>query len=454
MPTPRTNSRRTAPLLVALSLGYFMVLLDTTVVTVALPAIRADLGGGMSGLQWVIDGYVLLFAALLLTMGSLSDRLGARRTFVAGCALFAGSSTLAAAAPSLSILVVLRGIQGIGAAAILPASLSLVARSFPEDGDRARALGGWAAITGCALAAGPTIGGALVGSIGWRAIFLVNLPIAAVGAVLTRRLVSLDPSGSRRPIDWAAQLCAVVALAACTYAFIDAGRDGFETPKVLGAFVLAVIASVFLLAVERRSQSPMLPHGLLRVPGVAAGVLTGALVNFVLSGALFVLALAFEQGRGWSPLSAGLAFLPLTLPTAFNPLLTGRLMARTGPRTPVIGGFVLAAAGAGVEMLGALHGPYVAAAIGLALLGFGVSLVIPALIAAVVAASPPEHVGIAGGALNASRQLGAVMAVALAGSVLASGNERASATPTAMGLMVVAAIAGCLVSTLMLRRRN
>jgi MFS transporter, DHA2 family, methylenomycin A resistance protein len=435
--------RRAGSLIVAISLGYFMVMLDMTVLTVALPPIRRDLGGGIAGLQWVVDGYVLVFAALLLTAGSLADRIGARRTFLVGCWLFAGASALAGAAPSLIVLIVLRALQGVGAALLLPASMALIARGFPDAAGRARALGSWAAISGCALAAGPLAGGALVGTIGWRAIFFINLPVAGLGAALTARLVPRDPAGSRRALDVTGQLSVIVGLAALTFGFSEAARGGFGRPDVVAAWVVAALAFVVFGRAQHGSDHPMLPPRLLGIRTVAVGMVAGALVNVVLGGALFVLPLAFEQGRGWSPLVAGLAFLPLTLPTAFNPLVTGRLVARVGSRGPITAGFALTAAGCALEALACVDGPYAVSGAGLALLGFGISLVLPALIAAVVGAAPAEHVGVASGALNASRQVGATVAVAVTGAVLAGGDAQASAAPVAMGVLAVGGVVGC-----------
>lgn len=446
MTLPRHDRRgRTGLLLAGLCAGYFMVLLDMTVVTVGLPAIRADLGGGIGGLQWTVDAYVVAFGALVLTMGSVSDRLGARRTFAAGCWLFALASAAAGTAPSLAALVAARVAQGVGGAALLPASLTLIARAFPEPARRTRAVGAYATITGCALAAGPLAGGVLVDAVGWRAIFFVNLPIAGLGTLLTGRLVAADPPGAARRIDVPGQLCAVAAPAALTFACIQGGHGGYDAPAVLAAGAVAVAAVALLVAVERRSAHPMLPPGLLRIPVVRGGLVSGALINFAMSGVLFVLPLAFEQARGWSALRAGLAFLPLTLPTAFNPVLTGRLVARVGARGPIAAGFVLATVGTAVAASAGVRGPYAIVAAGLASLGIGISLVLPSLVAAVIAASPPEHVGVASGALNASRQLGGVLAVALAGGLLAGG-AGVGATPRALAAMAVATGLGAVLS--------
>jgi DHA2 family methylenomycin A resistance protein-like MFS transporter len=441
----RTDQARGRPIL-AISLGYFMVMLDMTVLTVALPAIRHELGGGIAGLQWVVDGYVLIFAALLLSAGSAADRLGPRRTFQLGCWLFALSSALAGASPSLAVLIVLRAIQGIGAAGLLPASMALIAAAFPDPSQRARALGAWAAISGCALAAGPLIGGSLIGTLGWRAIFFINLPVAGLGALLTRRWMPSDRAPqTEAPFDLAGQLLAVVTLAALTFGFTEAGRLGLTADSALLGWAAALLAGAAFVWVEGRSAHPMLPPGLLRIRAMAVGLVLGVVVNAVLAGALFVMALSFEQARGWSPLLAGVGFLPLTIPTAFNPLMTGRLVARVGSRPPMLVGFICSGLGCALSAVAGNHRPYALVALGLALLGTGVSLILPALIAQVVAAAPAQHVGVASGALNAVRQVGAVVSVAVTGAVLTTGDQRASAAPAALWVLASAALAGVVV---------
>lgn len=194
-----------ALLLLGLSIGYFMVLLDTTVVSVALPAIRADLGGGISGLQWVVNAYTIVFAGFLLSMGGLADKLGARRVYAGGLVLFLAASALSAAAPSLGLLIALRAVLGIGGAALTPASLALVAHAFPEPSARARALGIWAAVTGIAMAAGPVAGGLLADSLGWRSIFLLNVPLAVISLAIVLRLGAETARKRRQPLDWTGQ---------------------------------------------------------------------------------------------------------------------------------------------------------------------------------------------------------------------------------------------------------
>ncbi|MFI6923571.1 MFS transporter [Nonomuraea spiralis] len=377
------------------SLAYFLVILDTTVLTIALPDLRASLGGSLAGQQWAVNAYTVAFAAALLTGGAVADRFGAARVFKAGVAAFGVLSLLSAAAPGLGVLVALRALLGVAAALCTGGSLGLLAEMFPAPAARARATGLWAAITGSALAAGPLLGGLLVGSYGWRAVFLINVPVALASLLIMRRVSS--PRGSRR-IDWQVQALACVLLGLVAEALIDS--------SVL-AGVLAAAVLVALVLVERRSHAPALPGGLLTATWPE--LLAGTVANFAFSGALFVLTLLLQDTRHLSPVAAGLAFLPLTLPMTVNPLLTGRLVARYGPRPPILGGLALLATGlAGVAFTDVLA-PW------LVVMGFGLSFVLPALMAGMVNAAPAGTAGTAGGVLNAARQVGATLGVAVLG---------------------------------------
>ncbi|SFB47006.1 MFS transporter, DHA2 family, methylenomycin A resistance protein [Cohnella sp. OV330] len=414
----RQTKRGRAALLLGLSLGYFMVLMDTTALGVALPAIRADLGGGLSGLQWVVNAYTIVFAGLLLSMGALADRLGAKRVYSAGLAVFLAASALCAASPSLGALVGFRAVLGVGGAALLPASLALLAKSYPEPAARARALGIWAATTGAAMAIGPVAGGLLADGLGWRSIFLINVPLAAVSLILVGRIAGADAGRVRRGLDPAGQATCIAAIASLAYALTEGQTRGWTSPVVLGALGLFALASAGFAAAEWKGKTPLLPLRLLAVPTVSAGMLSGLLVNVGLSGVLFALPLYFQQARGYEAHAAGLALLPMTIPLAFNPILTGRIVGRVGARLPMTAGFALCATGI-LTLAGATgETGYVGHLIGLLLVGFGTSLAIPSLMAAVMAASPPEWTGSASGALNASRQLGATLGVVLMGAFL------------------------------------
>ncbi|MGW2717930.1 MFS transporter [Streptomyces sp. NPDC001492] len=447
-------------LLIGLSLGYFMVLLDTSVVNVALPAIRSDIGGGLSGLQWVVNGYTLTFAALLLTMGALSDRFGGRRVFIVGTWAFLLASLITVFSPNLGVLITMRALLGVAGAALLPSSMAVIATTFTDPAQRARALGSWAAITGAALAAGPVLGGVLTDALGWRSIFAINVPVALVSVLVARAHAPETKRNTSRGVDLPGQISAVLALAGLTFAVIQSENLGWGSKPVLGALALAVVAGVVFLVVERRPagpSGPMLPLMLFRNATFSASVLNGLLVNFGLSGLLFVMSLYFQQARDLSALLAGCAFLPLTLPTAFNPIYTGRLVARSGPRKPSVLGFGLLTAGAAV-LIGGVTGTGTAhtllIGIGLLAFGFGVSFAIPSLVTATVSATPKEQVGIASGVLNSARQTGAVIGVSVLGSVLHAAADSTDGSRTALIIATAALLLGLLLSLAFIGRNK
>ncbi|WP_206785104.1 MFS transporter [Amycolatopsis sp. MtRt-6] len=410
-----------ARLLTGLSLGYFLVMLDTTIVTVALPAFSPSLPAQ----QWISNGYTLTFAAFLLTAGAWSDRFGARRVFSLGLIAFATLSGLSALSFSTPLLIALRALLGVAGALLVPSSLSLIAAAYPVPSARAKAMGMWAAVSGTGLVAGPVLGGLLTEAFGWRAIFVVNVPVAAIAWVLSRSAPTVPARPGR--IDVVGQLSAVVALSALTYALIE---------KSWGALPLSAVAAAVFVRSQRHPEA-MLPARLFRTRAFPLRLAAGAIANFGLSGVLFVLSIYFQESRGYPPSATGLAFLPLTIPTAFNPVFTGRLVARIGPRVPAVGGFSLMSAGTLVQ---ACSTSAVLSVVALAMLGFGVSLAIPALLTAVVAAAPPELTGVAGGALNASRQTGAALGVAILGALPASATT-SIALVVAAGVLLAGALA-------------
>jgi DHA2 family methylenomycin A resistance protein-like MFS transporter len=417
-----TGKLAKALLLLGLSLGYFMVLLDMTVVSVALPAIRADLGGGIAGLQWAVNAYTIVFAGLLLSIGAIADKLGAKRVYIGGLALFLAASAISAAVPSLGALIVLRAVLGVGGAALLPASLTLYAHVFPEPVKRARALGIWAAVTGMAMAAGPVVGGFLVDSLGWRSIFLLNVPLALIGLIMTSLFVNETNRKPLQSFDLAGQVTAIAAIVALSFALMEGEPYGWNSPVILGAFSLALLCAIIFLMVEAKGKTPLLPLRLFRNATVSAGMIAGMVINIGLSGILFILPLFFQQLRGLSAQMAGLALLPMMIPMAFNPIFTGRIVGRIGSRIPMTIGFSLGALGTLLLVWVDVNTSYALTLIGLLLIGFGVSFTIPALMTAVISSVPKEQTGAVSGALNSSRQLGATLGVAILGSIL-SGSE-------------------------------
>lgn len=299
---------RPGPTLFAACLGFVVVILDVSVVNVASKALTAEFGDSLAGLEWVINGYTLTFAAFLLTAGALGDRFDPRRIFVAGFALFAVTSLACGAAPTLATLIAARVLQGVGAALIVPSSLSLVNTNFPDPAQRTRAVSLWAAAGGLALALGPVVGGLLVDTLGWRSIFYVNIPIAAVGILLTQRYAQAapprDPS-RRRSLDLPGQLLAIAGLGALTTAIVEANARGWGDALVVTCIVVFAAALIGFLAVERRSADPMLPLHLFGRRAFSATSLIGVLLNFAFYGLIFVFSLFFQQVWEYSPSPPG-----------------------------------------------------------------------------------------------------------------------------------------------------
>lgn len=431
---PAAPTGRTRCALFGVSLGYFMVLLDMTVLSVAEPDLARSLHASTAGLQWATTGYTVVFGALLLSAGAVSDRHGAHRVFRVGVAAFGLASLLCVVAPTLGVLVALRAVLGAAAAACVPSSMAMIARLFPDPARRTRAVAAWAAVSGAAVAVGPIVGGVLVELAGWRAIFLVNVPLAAAVLALTAGPAVRCPRSPRR-IDWMTQWTACALLALLTDALVAAGSRSWA--HAVGSGTAAVLVAVVFVVLERRSTAPVLDRALLRNGGVRAGLAAGAAVNFTLNGSLFVLPLLFQRNLG--AVATGLAFLPLTLPFVLNPPVTGRIVARVGPRPPVLTGLALLTAG-GVALCWAARvgAGYGWLAVGLTLTGFGVSFVLPAVVAAVLRAAPDGTAGAAGGLLNAVRQTGATFGVAVMGAL--TGVGAGTAVGSAYALLLSAAV--------------
>jgi DHA2 family methylenomycin A resistance protein-like MFS transporter len=398
-------------------MGFFLITLDATVVNVALPSIGADLGAAVAGLQWVIDAYTLMFAALLLSAGALSDRMGASRAYLIGLAGFTLSSIICGLAPNLGLLIGARGLQGVTAAVMLPSSLALVRQSFPDAAARARGIAIWTAAGGAAVAAGPVAGGALTELLGWRSIFFLNLPVGALGALGMLRVARSEARPA--PFDIGGQVTAVLWLAALTYAVIEGGAHGYGSPEVITSLALFVAGFVAFLVVESRTTRPMVPLGLFGVPAVSMCAVVGFVLNFTTYGLIFVMSLYLQQVMGAPPLTAGLMFLPMTAVITVVNLLAGRLTNRYGPRLPIgMGQAILALGLGGMAMLG--ERPSTAALLALLVpVGVGAGMATPAMTAALLDAVDPASAGLASGLLNASRQVGGAMGYALFGALIA-----------------------------------
>ncbi|MEU2249342.1 MFS transporter [Streptomyces sp. NPDC019224] len=407
-----------AVLLTVTCLGQFMVLLDNTIVGAALPDMQHRLHTGLTGLQWIVDVYVLLVAMLLLSGGVFADRFGRKRVYLTGVAVFTAASALCAVAPSLGWLIAGRVLQGIGAAALSPASLALLAAAYPEPRERVRAIGLWAGISGIGLAAGPVAGGALTDAFGWPAIFLVNLPLGVI--LLVAGLHSLEES--RNPgapaIDVPGTVLSVLGVGTMAYGLIEGGARGWTSPPVLGGFAAAAVLLVVFVAVEARRSAPMLPLRLFRERLFTVSNTAMAVVGFALMGSSFFFSQFFVYVQGSSILRAGLQTLPVSLSMVVVSPYAGRLAARYGFRVVVTAG--LALAGLGLLALGTVHADtgYGNVWWRLAVAGTGFALTMSPLTGAAIQAVSPQEGGLASGISSTTRQIGAVLGVALLGAVV------------------------------------
>lgn len=424
------------PALAAAVLGFFVVTLDAVVVNVALPSIRRDLGGGITGLQWVVDGYTLMFAALLLSAGALSDRVGARRALAAGVALFVAASVACGLAPGMGALVMARFVQGAAAAVMMPATMALIGEAYPDPMKRARAVAMWAMGGALASSTGPVLGGVLT-LLSWRMIFCINLPVGVLALLLLARTAR----SSRRPapFDWVGQITAVLAMGGLTYGAIEAGAVGFAAPRVAAAFVVAVAALGAFLIAQARGAHPMVPLDLFRSRSVSVAVAVGFAFVVGYYGLPFVMSLYLQQVRGLSSLATGVAFLPMMLIGAALTPFSARLAERLGARRLIVGGLVLMAAGLAILAVVSPATPVWALALLMVLVGLAGPLVMPPVTAVLLNSVPAHRAGTASGVFNTSRQIGGALAVAVFGALLA--NQATFMQGLRASLLIAAAVA-------------
>ena len=403
--------------LAVMSLGYGVVQLDVTIVNVATTSIGNSIGGAIEALQWVVSAYTIAFAAFILTAGALGDRIGAKRVFMTGFAIFTLASLACAVAPNLPFLIVGRALQGFGAAVLVPNSLALLNHAYPGEQERGHAVSIWAAGASLALTAGPLVGGGLIAIAGWRSIFLVNLPLGIAGLLLAWRYTNETPPSAQRQIDLAGQLAATVALGSLAGAIIESGALGWKSPIVLGAFALFVIASAIFLVVEAKAAQPMLPLTLFKNRTFSSTALVGLLINIAFYGLIFVLSLFFQQANGLSVLQTGLAFVPMMGAVFFPNLIAARVATRIGAANTIALGAGIAAASA-LALLRIDHDTqYGAAAVQIMAMGGGLGLLVPPLTSTLLGSVERSRSGVASGVLNAMRQTGSVLGVALLGSL-------------------------------------
>ncbi|MHC2439206.1 MFS transporter [Bradyrhizobium sp. USDA 4451] len=404
--------------LAAMSLGYGVVQLDVTIVNTALNAIGASLGGGVAELQWVVSAYTIAFAAFILTAGALGDRIGAKRVFMAGFAIFTAASVACAVAPDAVTLIAARCVQGLAAAILVPNSLALLRHAYADDKARGRAVGVWAAGASLALTAGPFVGGGLITLVGWRAIFLVNLPIGLAGLWLAWRFADETTRHQQHRLDLPGQLAAIAALGTLAGALIEGGALGWDSPFVVAGFVLAAIFSVLFIWQEARAPQPMLPLSLFSRRMFALTSLVGLLVNVAFYGLIFVLSLYFQQINGLSAFATGLAFVPMLGAVLPANLIAPHLAERIGAPAAIALGAAVSAAGCLALLFIGPGTAYPAICLQLVAISGGLGLLVPPLTSTLLGSAEPRHAGVAAGVLNATRQTGSVLGVALFGSLV------------------------------------
>jgi MFS transporter, DHA2 family, methylenomycin A resistance protein len=444
-PTQETTQqprRQTMMPLLALCLGYFMTILDVTIVNIALVNIKEHLGANVTGLQWIVDGYALVFASFLLTGGALGDRRGSRTIFLVGFALFTLASTLCSLAPTLLVLQIARAFQGLGAALLVPNSLALLNTIYTDARKRAQAIGIWAAVASIGALSGPLLGGVLVSAFGWRSIFLINLPIGIFGFLLTSRCIAPSTPQGVRSLDLPGQGASILALGMLTFALIEGNSLGIMSPPILAAYTGSLLFFILLLVREKTTSQPMLPLKLFQERTFSATNVVAACQTFTFTSFIFVISLFLQQVKHYSPSLTGLALLPSFGCALLATSLSGMLMPRIGAKRVMVIGLILSATACFGFVLVETQTSYVLLACIIAVLGFGLASVLPAMTEAVISHAPRAQSGIAAGMLNVSRQVGGVLGVAILGTLV--GNQQTFlsgmhlAFVTAGGVLVLA----------------
>jgi EmrB/QacA subfamily drug resistance transporter len=399
--------------------------IDVTIVNVALPSIQRALHASVSGLQWTVDAYTLVIACLLMLSGSLADRFGRRRVFQIGLAAFSLGSLLCSLAPSLGWLIGFRGLQAIGGSMLNPVAMSIIANTFTDRADRAKAIGMWGSVAGLSLASGPVLGGVLVSAIGWRSIFWINVPVGLIAIALTQRFVPESPAergGRGRHFDPPGQLLVIVLLGCLTAGIIEGPRSGWGSLPIVVLFLVAVLAAVALVGLESRRREPLIDMRYFRSAPFSGATLICVVALATLGGFLFLNTLYLQDVRGYSALHAGLLTIPMAATLGVFSTISGRLVASRGPRLPLIGSGVLIAVGA-ILMIGlSAHTAVWYLIVAYLIYGVGAGLVSAPVTNTALSGMPPDQSGVAGAIASTCRQTGAALGVAVTGAIIVAGS--------------------------------
>jgi EmrB/QacA subfamily drug resistance transporter len=419
-PPDTTESRRKWLALSVLCVSLLIVTLDNTVLNVALPTLVDKLNASSSDLQWIVDAYVLVFAGLLLVSGSLGDRIGRKRTFLAGLVAFASCSAWAAYSGSVGSLIAARASMGLGAALIMPATLAIITHTFADRHERQRAIGLWAATSGAGIALGPIVGGLLLEYFWWGSVFLINVPIAAVGFLCAVPLVPDSKNPAARRPDIVGSLLSIAGLGLVLYAIIEAPTHGWTSTLVLATGISGLVILGAFALWERASAHPLLDLGFFRDRHFSAPVVTVGLTMFGLFGAMFVLTQYLQFQLGYTPLEAGVRTLPAAGAIALVAPASSTLVRRFGTRITAAAGMLFAATGLWQVSTATTSTTYGGVVLGMTLLGVGAGLVIPSVTGSVMSSVPVEHTGVGGGTNGTFIQTGGALGVAVVGSLLST----------------------------------
>lgn len=419
IPPPAVGRPKSASAaLLGLCLGFFMILLDGSALNIALPSIQSSIHGSLAALQWLVNIYTIPLASLLLTAGLLSDRFGARRVFMWSLGGFTLASLLCAISTSLPLLVAFRCVQGIFAAGVLPTTLAIIARTYPDPAERARAITLWGATGGIALVAGPIGGGLLTEALGWRSIFFINVPIGAVALWLSVRHIVETKRREDEAFDRVGQLLAIVGLGLLVAGLIEGGSRGWHDTLTLGLLAASIPILLGFVFTEMRVRAPVLPLGIFRRAAFSASIINGFAFQFGAYGLQFMLAIYLQEQWGYDALTTGLFFIPFAVLWTFATLILNRVWAAKGMRWLLVTGSVISSAGGVVCLFlgGSSTWPYLLA--GTAVVGLGCGLFGPSCNGAAMATADQHYAGLASGVLNTSRQVGMAIGVALLGGCL------------------------------------
>ncbi|WP_433290723.1 MFS transporter [Actinoplanes sp. CA-030573] len=429
--------RRPYLVLAICCMSLFIVGLDATIMNIALPSLREDLGASVSGLQWTIDAYTLVLASLLVLSGSTADRVGRRRTFQTGLALFTAGSLLCSLAPGLGWLIAFRAVQAIGGSMLNPVAMSIITNTFTEPRERARAIGVWGAVVGLSMALGPVVGGALVGSLGWRSIFWINIPVGIAAFLLARRFVPESRAPRPRRIDPVGQVLVFLVLATVTYGIIEGPAAGWDSYRISGCFVVGALALVTLLRYEPRREEPLIDLRFFRSVPFSGATLIAVSAFGSLAGFLFLNSIYLQDVRGLSPLHAGLWTLPMAATTVIVSPLSGRLVGARGTRLPLtIAGVAFIAGMLPMTRIGA-DTPLWQLSICYVLFGVGFAMVNSPITNTAVSGMPREQAGVAAAIASTSRQVGGALGVAVIGAAVSSATNADFAVASRTGWWII-----------------